>query len=259
MAAPAVDTTVRVLSLYGPGILRTHYFERYQAKPGLLGRLQAAAGPHKSGADPHIAGRALDIILRRERPWELRIANNLIDKVFLPLRETMRWGGMVYNEWEWNSAGVRTPRSNICTPKPTDDDAATRKKQETFASCMHYSHIHIEWGGDNLDYTGFESQLATAVQAIADASEYKLVGTWDVTIGDWTGQFVFDDELRAKWTDAKSGPDKPFHGKWYAAGGGLEWKFNNDLRTFHYPLPVATSGRGDILPAGQGWFDMTKA
>jgi hypothetical protein len=65
----------------------------------LLPRLQAAAGPHKSGADPHIAGRALDIILFASVNGERDYADRLVD-VFLGLKAQMRFIAIIYNGWE---------------------------------------------------------------------------------------------------------------------------------------------------------------
>lgn len=263
MAGPAIETLLRVLRDKGPGILRSPYYEKYATPPGLRDRLQAAAGAWRtSEKDPHVGGRALDIILRAERPWEQRVANDLID-AFLLLRTTMNWGGIVYNEWEWNSAGVRTARSLVCDPALTDSQEVSDKKKANRPICMHYSHIHIEWGPVGISTTGFEGALSAAVAKITDPTEYLLVGQWDAKIGNWTGTFEFSDEdFAAKWTDSTS--STPHRGRWSIAGSAAEWKFNDDAaqklipRTFHVPLPLTSRVHGDILPTGQGFFEMTK-
>ncbi len=79
-------------------------------------RLQAAAGPHKSDGDPHIAGRALDIVLRSNIPYELYIGNFVVD-AFLQARDAMKWISVVYNHSEWNGAGNKFPRRRVIKDK----------------------------------------------------------------------------------------------------------------------------------------------
>ena len=148
MAGQVVETTARIVSDYGPNTIRSSYWEQYQAKPDWMARIQAAAGPHKTGGDPHIAGRALDIVLRASEPNEKRIAEELV-QVFLKLRSELKFIAVIYNGWEWNKAGVRFPRGG---------DAVNR----------HVSHIHIEWAASDMNHGGFDELLAGEVSNISD-------------------------------------------------------------------------------------------
>jgi len=148
MAGLVVENTKKIL-YENISLLQEKYYEK--SAPGgakWLERLQAAAGPHKSGNDPHIAGRALDIILFANIPRDLNIADQLVE-VFLNLRESMQWIAVIYNNWEWNGAGKKFPRTGS-------------------ASNRHVTHIHIEWGMANLNHTGFEAQLSEAAFSVSD-------------------------------------------------------------------------------------------
>jgi hypothetical protein len=119
-----------------------------------MDRLQAAAGPHKSGNDPHIAGRALDIILFANQPLELEMANDIV-QVFLNLREKMKWIAVIYNNWQWNRVGLKLPRTG------------SRENR-------HVTHIHIEWDAANMNLTGFEPDLAAELKK--DLVKFRLAG-----------------------------------------------------------------------------------
>ncbi len=86
MAGPAVEATKQALYYYGPSLLTQQYYEKHKKPPGFLDRLQGAAGPHKTGADPHIAGRALDIILfakdPQEKDFETITRSSLLSRLF---------------------------------------------------------------------------------------------------------------------------------------------------------------------------------
>ena len=154
MAGLIVNNTERVIRENGPDIIRSQYFETNVPKgekPGFRDRLQSAAGPHKSGGDPHIAGRALDIILFADKPNEMLVANRIVS-AFLNLREQMKWISVVYNGSEWNKFGGKMVRGG---------DAINR----------HVTHIHIEWDSADINNTGFEEKLAAELVNIPDTYE----------------------------------------------------------------------------------------
>ncbi len=161
MAGLAVEATKRALYYYGPSILTQEYWEQFRRDennrldPGWLGRLQAAAGPHKDKTkDPHAAGRALDIILFAKNPQEKGYADRIV-QIFLSLKQTMKFISVVYNNWEWNGAGAKFPHV---------DEA-------------HKTHIHIEWS-----QTGVE--LADFAPALEDALYNEFAGG-NVSFGDY--------------------------------------------------------------------------
>lgn len=154
MAYLVVENTMRVL-FENSNILKEKYWET-SGTPRFLPRLQAAAGAHKTGDDPHIIGTALDIILRSNIVYELTIADQLIE-VFLQLREKMRWNCIVYNCWEWNGKGLKFPRHSKTNPK-----------LNTSSSFLHLTHIHIQWAIADGNRTGFEAELANAVSGILE-------------------------------------------------------------------------------------------
>ena len=147
MAGLAVESTKRALYYYGPSILTQQYWEAHKrdAKgnlaPGWLDRLQAAPGPHKDkDKDPHAAGRALDLILFANNPQEKDYADRIV-RIFLSLKQNMKFISVVYNNWEWNSAGSKFPHV---------DEA-------------HKTHIHIEWGQTGVGSGDFASDLEDAL------------------------------------------------------------------------------------------------
>jgi hypothetical protein len=96
--------------------------------------------------------------------------------------------------------------------------------------------------------------------AALDAVYSMLPGKWAVTIGDWRGQFFFEESGDVSWAETDSSPKHK--GQWKVNGRQVEWKFNDagDIRTFTVPTPLAIGTvSGTILPAGQGWFTMTKS
>ena len=154
MAGLAVTNTEKVIRGNGPDIVRSPYWEANVPKgenPGFRDRLQSAAGPHKSGGDPHIAGRALDIILFADKTNERLVAERIVG-AFLNLREQMKWSSVIYNGSEWNRFGGKMARTG---------DAINR----------HVTHIHIEWGSADINLTGFEEALAAERMTIPDIFE----------------------------------------------------------------------------------------
>jgi hypothetical protein len=156
MAGIAVNITERVLRDSGPSILHSKYWETSMGidnftgkkrKPGFLPRLQSSAGSHKTdAADPHIGGRALDIILFATNQFEKEMAEKLI-AIFLELRPKMGWIDLIYNGAEWNRFGGKMVRGG---------DEINR----------HVSHIHIEWGTNSVNTIGFEAVLTEKMKAL---------------------------------------------------------------------------------------------
>ena len=122
-ATLAVTKGISILRDHGPAILKTTYMD--QGAKVNLPRLQGPAGSHKSGNDPHIQGRAIDIILFATIESERKVADELVD-VFLTVREKMKWLAVVYNKKQWNWAGQEFPRGGDIISQ-------------------HITHIHIEW------------------------------------------------------------------------------------------------------------------
>ena len=136
----AVTKGISILREHGPPILNTTYKDVAAKKH--LPRLQGPAGSHKSGNDPHIEGRAIDIILFANIDNERKCADELVD-VFLTVREKMKWLAVVYNKRQWNWAGQEFPRGG---------DAISQ----------HVTHIHIEWA------MAFSAQVAWEQDLIAE-------------------------------------------------------------------------------------------
>ena len=142
----AVSKGVSILKQYGPPILNTNY--RDVAAKADLPRVQGPAGSHKTDShDPHIEGRAIDIILFATIENERVIADKLVE-VFLSVREKMKWLALIYNKKEWNYAGTQFPRGG---------DAIRQ----------HITHIHIEWRMADSASTPWEQDLIDALKAKA--------------------------------------------------------------------------------------------
>src|ERR1022692_4053994 len=105
MAGPAVAATLHALSYYGPSILTQDYWEtNAKDKDGnrtakWMARLQAAPRDDRTAStDPHVAGRALDIILFAKQPNEKDYADRIV-QVFLSLKAKMSFISVIYNLW----------------------------------------------------------------------------------------------------------------------------------------------------------------
>ena len=160
MAGRAVEATQKALYNFGPGLLTRNYWDQAanNRKGAWLGRLQAAAGPHKDkDTDPHSAGRALDIILFAADPSEKDFADRIV-KVFLDLKSKISFISVIYNGKEWNAAGVQFPRSG---------DAVNR----------HVTHIHIEWGKTGVCVDAFGADLEDAL--------YNEFSAGNISSGDY--------------------------------------------------------------------------
>ena len=135
----AVSKGISILREHGPSILNTTYRDVAAKKD--LPRLQGPAGSHKSGNDPHIEGRAIDIILFANIENERKCADELVD-VFLTVREKMKWLAVVYNKKQWNWAGQEFPRGGDLISQ-------------------HVTHIHIEWAMAFSASVAWEQDLIT--------------------------------------------------------------------------------------------------
>jgi hypothetical protein len=119
----AAESARRTLRAEGPEILTTNFKG--------LPRLQTQPGPNdKSG--PHVEGRALDIVLLAERDSECAIADDLVAR-FLAFREEIGWNALIYNQEQWDSAGVKSPR------------ILTERVANPGRDYEHKTHIHIQW------------------------------------------------------------------------------------------------------------------
>jgi hypothetical protein len=156
MATAVVESVMAILKSDGPRILLRQYWEANPGKdrktgkplpPGWRDRLQAAAGDHKSGDDPHINGLALDIVLFADKPDEQAVADDLVS-AFLTCKKALKFISLVYNGSEWNGAGQRFNRGGSAINR-------------------HVTHIHIEWGAANSNLTGFEDDLSEAVSQVS--------------------------------------------------------------------------------------------
>ncbi len=156
MAAASVEATSKALADFVPDLLNQTYFDKSanKGKGAWLPRLQAAAGPHKSGNDPHIAGLALDIILFAKETKEKDYAERIC-AVFLALKEKMKFSSVIYNGSEWNGQGVKFPHI---------DEA-------------HKTHIHIQWREAASGGTDFKSDLEDALETEFEAANIAS-GAW---------------------------------------------------------------------------------
>lgn len=184
--------------------------------------------PGRGAADVHYEGRAADIYLNVDKPNEKDWGDWLFDwcKTNCTIHKVQ---GVIFGRRYWmaeESKGLET------VYKGTD----------------HNGHVHVELNCDG-----------ASLGAPPPAPPAGLVGTWNVTIGTWSGIFVFGSDRSAAWAnDEKS---RKTWGSWMSDGGNLYFQFQDqgDYRVFEVTLPVnpgSTSGK--ILPAGQGWFEMKK-
>ena len=110
------------------------------------------------------------------------------------------------------------------------------------------------------EFTLLSPKITFAYQDAKTAAGKQLIGRWIVSIGKWSGYFVFESGGAVHWTELNQQKRNP--GKWTATATDIQWKFSSpgDIRTFVVPLEIPSGPvSGRILPAGQGSFSMRKA
>jgi len=119
----AAQSARRTLRAEGPEILSTilQGLPRLQTQPG-----------DKDKEGPHVEGRAVDIFLLAERDSECSIADDLVAR-FLAFREEIGWEALIYNQEQWDSGGVKTPR------------ILTERVKNPGRDYEHKTHIHVQW------------------------------------------------------------------------------------------------------------------
>ncbi|MFZ3343300.1 MAG: hypothetical protein WA213_20655 [Terriglobales bacterium] len=119
--------------------------------------------------------------------------------------------------------------------------------------------------GNAMDYArgvaGYMNGFLSSYRSASQLNPNDVNGTWDVTIGPWSGIFVFSAPASVYWEDPKA---KKIHhrGYWWGNSQSVQWQFDDDpknaRRTFKIDLPFQTPMNGLILPAGMGFFQMSK-
>jgi hypothetical protein len=184
--------------------------------------------PGQNAADVHFEGRAADIYLSFDDAAEKTAGNWLFD-----------W--CVTNCISYKIQGV------IFGPRKWYSEMKGGVVQD-YTGGDHNNHVHVELNCDGAALTTTPPELPGG-----------LVGTWDVTIGDWSGIFVFGSDHSASWADNPRSRQTP--GSWVSDGDNVYFQFHapGDYRFFQVTLPVnSEKTTGTIFPAGQGRFEMTK-
>jgi hypothetical protein len=184
--------------------------------------------PGYGAADVHFEGRAADIFLNVNLPAEKTAGDWLFDWCMTNCT-IHKIQGVIFGRRKWFSE----MKGGI---------------EQVYNGGDHDNHVHVELNCDG-----------AALTTTPPSPPPGLVGTWDVTIGTWSGIFVFAADRSVSWANDARSRHTP--GSWADDGGNLFFQFHDpgDYRVFRAPLPVLGAGtRGTIIPEGQGWFDMTK-
>lgn len=117
------------------------------------------------------------------------------------------------------------------------------------------------WTYAHLLAANYNRLLAMYGQSARNALS-NIKGTWDVTIGNWAGVFVFSGTADVSWEDPKKAKGVKHKGYWWTDDDAILWQFGDDppayRRTFRIDQPFQTPMQGNILPKGQGFFQMTR-
>ena len=213
-------------------VVRTTPYMDYPPKPAdfptwvLIQTYPGRSGP--GGADVHLEGRAADIFVWSTKANEKVWGDWLFDWCLANCR-LYQIQGAIFGTRRWfveASGGLET----------------------LYTGGDHFNHIHVELNCDG-----------AALSSAGGSPPAGLVGTWDVTIGTWSGIFVFGADRTVSWANDPTSRRTP--GSWSSDAGRLYFQFHDagDFRIFSASLPVDASGMsGQIMPTGQGFFKMTK-
>jgi hypothetical protein len=130
-------------------------------------RLQSAPGDHsknpdyKPAADPHVDGRALDIILFASELKEKIIAENIF-AMFNAFKEELRWASIIYNRY-------------------TIDDFGGPRLYERNNWNDHRTHIHIEWSATKAGTSGFKDLIWEELKQINEDSARGTLSSVDIS------------------------------------------------------------------------------
>lgn len=150
--------------------------------------------------------------------------------------------------------GNKIAKSIDWTSEATTDFSAAGTLKSEIADLM------ARHGRGELSKIPFSAASLSGGTTTLNTIHRQLPGRWAVAIGDWSGIFIFDANGGVSW--AENDYSQKHSGRWAVNGNRLEWKFRDpgDFRTFTMPLPLNTpKASGTILPAGQGWFTMSKS
>ena len=193
--------------------------------------------PGRGNADVHFEGRAADVYLLVSDAVQKRAGEWLFDWCVANCVK-YQIQGVIYDHRQWFSEKPEVTRAGG-RPIP-------------YGGTDHWNHVHVELNCDGAALT--PTVMATAAVAAL------LDGSWNVTIGSWSGIFVFDALGGVYWANDSS--SARHRGQWKTTGSSVEWKFSSDpgdFRKFSVSLPLDSKGTsGDILPEGQGSFRMSK-
>lgn len=184
--------------------------------------------PGRGNADVHFEGRAADIHLWSTKPNE---------KV---------WGDWLFDWCVANCTIHKVQGVKFGTRRWFSEEAGGKETVNTDG--QHFNHVHVELNCDG-----------ASLGVPPPPPPPDLVGTWDVTIGTWSGIFVFAANRDVFWANSPGSKHTP--GAWAVDGGTLYFDFHDpgDFRIFTVTLPLNTSATsGKILPEGQGFFEMSK-
>lgn len=152
MAQPAIEELKLTLMGTIPFLAGTYGEGNGKSLP----RLQSAAGDHsknpdyKPAKDPHVDGRALDIILFATNPKEKIIGENIF-AMFHAYKEEMNWTAIIFNKY-------------------TVDDFGGPRLYERNNWNDHSTHIHIEWSPSKSKTTGFKDLIWEELKQINEDS-----------------------------------------------------------------------------------------
>ncbi|HZT38857.1 MAG TPA: hypothetical protein VFA28_13255 [Bryobacteraceae bacterium] len=256
-------------------------------------------GPNTHEFTRHHAGLAVDIMLDSRNTSEFALGQELVhlfrrnvavmkwrsiiyaNLMFGPTGGVSAGGGHedhIHIDWHdpsnvrWlepiNSIPLRLKSGQLIqlTPKQKPKIAKsitwTAEAETDFATnptiTRELADVMTRHSSGSLSPSGWNTASLSGKTALLNVGQ--LSGKWQVSIGDWNGLFYFDERGGVSWANSEASRKHP--GRWSVNGSRLEWKFLDpgDFRVFTVNLPLDTKKMsGTILPAGQGWFTMSKA
>jgi hypothetical protein len=186
-----------------------------------------------------------------------------ISKEFFPGKSVVAFSTVQYF-----SRSQMRPGEMCANPGSLDSDYTTSSFDNEAEEARRWTGIYAspQWASENSSNAKVakDGVITKGKEKAPEETVYTvdayLPGTWSVTIGGWSGFFLFATNKGCSWSDGGI----RHTGKWKVVGSGAQWRFDDDLkgweRDFFLAAPFKSNMQGDIKikDVPHGGFVMSK-